>query len=99
MVSVNKKYECLQCHKTFSAKGSYYYHKKTAHVSANREYECLSCHKTFPVKGAYYYHKKTAHVSAKYACNQCNYQATQKGNLDRHINKTHNIEILLMKQI
>ena len=60
--------------------------------SVIKKYECLQCHKTFSVKGAYYYHKKTAHISAKYACNQCDYQATQKGNLDRHINKTHNID-------
>ena len=34
-------------------------------------------------------HVQAAHEHIKYSCNQCDYQATQKGHLKRHIQSEH----------
>ena len=45
---------------------------------------------SFPVaKGYLGQHKRAVHEGVKYACRQCNYQATLKGDLARHNRAVH----------
>ena len=43
----------------------------------------------FPQQGSIRKHIHTKHEFVKYSCNQCDYQATQKRNLSRHIKIVH----------
>merc|ERR1719500_458001 len=54
-------------------------------VGVNGTYECDQCHKIYSGPGALYNHKQSAHHCVKYACNQCDYQATTQGSLTVHI--------------
>ena len=49
-----------------------------------RIYNCKECGKQMADKSSIYTHIRAAHEGVKYSCRQCLYQATTKGNLDRH---------------
>ena len=40
-------------------------------------------------KSSIYTHIRAAHEGVKYPCEECEYQATQKGDLDRHRKSVH----------
>ena len=87
IVSVNGKYECEQCHKTYSGSGALYTHKQSAHQGV--KYACDKCDYQASRKDHLTAHIQSKHEGIKYACVQCDYQATTQGNLTQHIQAKH----------
>ena len=87
VVNVKSKYECEQCHKTYSGTGALYNHKQSVHEGV--KYACDQCNSQFTVQGSLTQHIQSKHEGVKYACDQCNYQATQHCNLRTHIQSKH----------
>ena len=51
--------------------------------------ECPECRKVFSLKANMLQHYRSVHQGIKYPCNQCDYQATKRGNLQKHIQRKH----------
>ena len=54
-------------------------------IGVTGKYECDQCHKTYSGQSGLYNHKQAVHQGVKYACDQCDYQATLPGNLKKQI--------------
>ena len=52
-------------------------------------YKCDECGKCFTQSGGVYSHKMSAHKGIRHPCEHCQYTATTKSNLKRHIYKHH----------
>ena len=87
VVSLNGKFECESCHKTFSSKGALYNHKQSIHEGV--KYACDQCDYQATTKGDLKIHIQSMHEGIKYACDQCDHQATTQGNLKVHIQSKH----------
>ena len=57
-------------------------------VDGNKKYECKHCQKTFSKMGLYH-HNKSVHQGVRYACDQCDHQATRTDSLNEHILAKH----------
>ena len=87
--SVNVKYECDQCHKTYSGGRELSRHKQSAHQGV--KYDCDQCDHQARRQDNLALHIQSIHEGIKYACGQCDLQFTQKSNLRTHIKKKHDI--------
>ena len=87
--SVNAKYECDQCHKTYSGGSELSRHKQSAHQGV--KYDCDQCDYQARRQDNLALHIQSIHEGIKYACGQCDLQFTQKSNLRTHIKKKHDI--------
>ena len=87
VISVNGKYECDQCHKTFSSVGSLYNHNKSIHQGV--KYACDQCDYQATQQCHLKLHIGSQHKGVKYACDQCGYQASTPGHLKIHIQSRH----------
>ena len=85
--SLNNKYECEKCHKTYSSSGALHTHRQSVHHGV--KYDCEKCHKTYNSLSALYTHRQSVHRGVKYACDQCEHQATMKADLNKHIQEKH----------
>ena len=54
----------------------------------SEDYNLDQCHKTFPGRSGLREHRQK-HEGVKYGCDQCDYQATQRSDLNRHIQTVH----------
>ena len=53
-------------------------------------FNCDQCDATYPVRKSLVNHKRLKHGDAKlFACNQCSYATTKKGNLELHVRSLH----------
>ena len=52
-------------------------------------FKCDECGKCFSQSSNVYHHKLSAHMGVRHPCEHCQYKATTKSNLKRHIYKTH----------
>ena len=64
------------------------------HVEYKHEgvkYKCNQCSDSYEYssKAGLRKHTETVHKGVKYQCNHCNYQASERGNLHRHIRTQH----------
>ena len=84
--SVNGKYECEPCQRSFS-QSRFYHHKRTVHDGV--KYACWQCDYQATYQQSLDLHIQAKHEGIKYNCDQCDYQATQQGNLIRHIQSKH----------
>jgi len=50
---------------------------------------CDDCNKTYGTDGGLWLHKMSAHKGVRFPCRHCDYGATTKSNLKRHISKYH----------
>ena len=90
VVSVKeKKYECEQCHKTYSYSGALNNHKQSAHAHQGVKFACGQCDYQTTRQSSLTVHIQSKHENIKYDCDQCDYQATQKSNLTVHIQSKH----------
>ena len=87
VVSVNGKYECDQCNKTYSGSGSLHNHKKSAHQGV--KYACDQCDYQATQQSDLTVHIQSKHEGIKYACDQCEFQATRKTILTTQIKNNH----------
>ena len=55
----------------------------------NKSTQCPECGAEFTAKSSMVTHYRSKHEGVKYPCNQCDYQATTQGNLQRHIQSQH----------
>merc|ERR1712150_173812 len=80
-------YECDKCNYSTSDKASLERHVKLA---PHTLYLCNQCDKEFRIKSLYAQHVKVIHNKIKdFKCLKCSYVCSQKGSLDRHINRMH----------
>ena len=84
---VTGKYECGQCHRTYSSQPGLYNHKLSAHQGV--KFACDQCDYQATQQGHLSRHIQSKHEGVKYACEQCDYQATRQDNLNVHIQLKH----------
>ena len=87
VVKVNGKYECGQCHKTYSRSMALYIHIQSRHEGV--KYECDQCNYQATQKSHLTLHIKSQHEGIRYDCDQCDYQATRQSSLTLHIQSKH----------
>ena len=87
VVGINNRFECAQCHKTYSSGPNLYLHRKSAHEGV--KYACDQCDYQATQKGHLILHIQAKHEGVRYACSQCDYQATRPSNLSTHIKSAH----------
>ena len=97
VVTVNGKYECDKCHKTYSSSGSLYTHKQGVHNGV--KYPCDQCDYQASSKDNLTLHIQSRHEGIKHACDQCDQQFTQKVHLSTHIKKKHEAHAKLSLKI
>ena len=85
--SLNRKYECEQCHKTYSKISNLNTHQQSVHQGV--KYACHQCDYQATQQGALKKHIQSKHEGVKYACDQCDYQATRQSHLKRHMQSRH----------
>ena len=85
IVHEKKSFECDNCKKVFSRKGSLQNHISCIH-GGSKNFQCKICQKVFCTKSAKRTHTKTIHEDEKiHKCDSCHYACNQKGNLSKHI--------------
>ena len=87
VVGINNRFDCAECHKTYSSNANLYNHRKSAHEGV--KYACDQCEYQATKQSHLNTHIQSKHEGVKYACDQCDYQATQKGSLTLHIQSKH----------
>ena len=78
-----KNFDCLECGKKFTQKGSVNKHMLT-HTGV-KNFECLECGKKFTQKGDLNTHILTHTGVKNFECLKCGKTFTQKGNLNTHM--------------
>jgi len=87
VVTVNGKFECDQCDKTYSRKIGLYTHKQSDHQGV--KYACDQCDYQSTQQSNLTRHIQSRHEGIKFACDQCDYQATRQDSLTVHIQSIH----------
>ena len=64
-----------------------------SHSQTNNAHACKSCGKMFAESSSLSRHKKSIHDGVKYPCKYCDYQATIRQNLDRHVAVKHTSKV------
>ena len=59
--------------------------------SEARSTVCPECGAKYSNRSTMLKHYRSKHEGIKYPCNQCDYQATEKGNLQKHIQRKHQL--------
>ena len=86
-VTVDSKYECDLCLKTFSNSSNFNSHKKSVHEGIR--YACNQCDYQATHNSHLTLHIQSKHEGVKYACDQCDYETADKSNLTKHIQSKH----------
>ena len=87
LVSVNGRYECKQCHKTYTSYQGLCNHKKSVHMGVR--YPCDQCDYQATMKTSLTLHIQAQHEGVKYACEKCDNQFSYQSNLTKHIQSEH----------
>ena len=87
IVSVNGKYKCEPCQKTFYNRPTLNRHIKSKHDGV--KYDCDQCDFRAGHQSSLALHILSKHDGVKYACGQCDSQFTQQGTLKTHIQSKH----------
>ena len=85
--NVNCKFECEQCHKTYSSKGALHKHKQAVHEGI--KYVCDQCDYQAKKKENLTLHIQSKHQGFKYYCDQCDYIASRKIDIHTHFQGKH----------
>uniref|UniRef100_A0A1B6DZ53 C2H2-type domain-containing protein n=1 Tax=Clastoptera arizonana TaxID=38151 RepID=A0A1B6DZ53_9HEMI len=91
---------CPVCDKSFRRFENLINHLKCRHYGQSGV--CSTCNETFPSIHLLYKHNQDKHSSkvqkkeseANFHCNQCNNSYTKKFNLNKHMDKVHNINLI-----
>ena len=86
-VNVNGRYDCDQCHKTYSLKGGLKIHKQSVHQGV--KYDCNQCDHQFTQRQWLTELIRSKHEDVEYFCDQCDYKATMLKTLTDHIRSKH----------
>jgi len=88
-----KRFECVVCKRSFSARISLEYHVRKVH-SYGDEVSCDRCEDKFEDFGSYAIHRKThrsIHFQLEHKCEECDKIIRGKNNLQRHMKEVHKI--------
>merc|ERR1739838_51440 len=72
-IGVNRKYECVECHKTYCDRSKLRRHWQSIHEGV--KYACDQCDYQGSQQSNLTVHIQSKHEGIKYACDQCDYQA------------------------
>ena len=84
---VSGKFECEQCHKTYSCRRNLNCHKQSVHQGV--KYACDQCDYQATTKGSLTVHIQAKHEGIKFPCDQCDYQGSQQSSLYTHKLSVH----------
>ena len=87
VISVNSKYECKPCQKTFTTRAGLYFHNQSVHQGV--KYACDQCDYQATRQSHLTVHIESKHEGVRYACFLCYYQARDKSYLNKHIQSKH----------
>lgn len=88
-VFFTESYKCYQCFQSFNTEELLNNHTY-AHVN---RIKCTLCDMTCPSKAALTQHFRYRHIKERpYKCNECDYAAVTKWDLNKHQSRMHNIE-------
>ena len=87
VASVNRKFECEQCHIMYSSRKGFLQHKQSVHQGV--KHPCQKCDYRATTQSSLNKHIQSKHEGVKYACDQCDYQASDRSNLGKHIMRRH----------
>ena len=82
-----RKYECKQCHKSYSSSGALSNHRRSAHLGV--QYECDQCDFQASRQDTLVVHIQSKHEGIQHTCDQCDYHSTYRTDLLRHIKAKH----------
>ena len=85
--SVQKKYLCELCDKTYNTRQGLHFHSKHTHEGI--KYVCNQCDFKAKHHVTLKTHIKSEHEGIEYACNQCEYRCKWKKNVRLHTIKMH----------
>ena len=85
--SVQKKYLCELCDKTYNTRQGLHFHSKHTHEGI--KYVCNQCDFKAKHNVTLKTHIKSEHEGIEYACNQCEYRCKWKKNVRLHTIKMH----------
>ena len=85
--SVKGKFECEQCHKTYSKNSNLKAHQQAVHEGV--KYACNQCDYKATKQNHLNVHIQSIHEGIKYPCDQCDYQATKLSSLKVHFQSKH----------
>ena len=83
-INLQHKIECNVCFKMYENESKLKEHKRKNHQG---EALCDLCQAKFKSITALRIHIKSKHEGVRYKCHLCDYKATQKGDLKRHIER------------
>merc|ERR1711911_13786 len=96
------KWQCSECGKRLTSKRNLQRHKdkknncnetvvatEVDEIGGKKMFECSECGKQFSSKSNFIRHKKSFHKNFKYPCKVCDFEATYKENLTRHVISIH----------
>ena len=82
-------YPCDQCDYKGTQKWNLLKHIERKHKIEVKQCEVIGCKFESNSKEGIFRHIRSAHEGVNHPCDQCNYIATLKGNLNRHIKRKH----------
>ena len=85
--ATKNKYDCGQCHKTYSSLGALHNHKQSVHQGV--KYSCNQCEYQASQTSDVKKHIQAKHEGVKYQCDQCNYQSAYQSELTKHTRAKH----------
>ena len=80
---------CPKCNRTFSAERSMRAHYNYSHNESKPSFPCNHCGKVFNQKSNLDTHVKGVHMGIKYSCDKCDFEATQKATVVKHVKSKH----------
>ena len=84
----SKPYKCSTCGKGFTSAAYLNKHISTVHLK-EKQFPCPHCGKRFGRKTHLEEHVAGVHEGVRYACDQCDYSASTKSDLLRHLKMIH----------
>jgi len=91
MNELHKTVKCTICHEEFRGSYALRMHKRSQHGDGKkRELYCDECGQKYTNTGSLSLHKQAKHSDKTYQCDKCEFTATNKNSLGKHM-KTHNL--------
>lgn len=88
---INKhiRISCDQCDYTATTKAVLKVHVDIKHTNSIIKFTCEKCPTLFKLRSSKRRHFQSSHEGLRHDCNLCDFKATQKGDLKRHVERKH----------